>query len=164
MVDESDWESRSDIGKTEAQDFTCKFCEETFKTKKEVMHHNKNEHIEKVANCWKYSSGNCEYGEYNCWFTHTKNEIVMEPAEIECNRCEQVFTAQSEFLNKFISSLFLNVEMHKMVDVNTIQHDRSQISGTGPTEHGTGPRLGKNLGPVPEKSVIWDQANDDYKS
>ena len=62
------------------------------------MHHNKNEHIEKVANCWKYSSGNCEYGEYNCWFTHTKNEIVMEPAEIECNRCEQVFTARSEFL------------------------------------------------------------------
>ena len=28
--------------------------------------------------------------------------------------------------------------------MNTIQHDWSQISGTGPSDHWTGPRLGNN--------------------
>ena len=36
-------------------------------------------------------------------------------------------------------------------DMNTIQHDRSQISRTGPADHGTGPRSGNNLGPVPDQ-------------
>ena len=35
--------------------------------------------------------------------------------------------------------------------MNTIQHDGSQISGTGPSDHWTGPKLGNNLGPVPDQ-------------
>ena len=72
----------------------CKFCEECFESKRELMEHSKKEHTERVSVCWKFTSGQCEYGIEKCWFNH----ISTERCETKCNFCEQIFPNQSEFL------------------------------------------------------------------
>ena len=44
--------------------------------------------------------------------------------------------------------------------MNTISCDRSQISGTGPSGYGTGPRLMNNLGPVPDQRLLRKLINN----
>ena len=41
----------------------CKFCEETFHVKRELMTHKKNRHIYKVSICTKFVSGSCKFGD-----------------------------------------------------------------------------------------------------
>ena len=76
------------------EEFECNFCDDTFTTKRNLMNHNKREHLERLANCWKFATGACQYGNY-CWFSH--EHIDQEPKEINCNRCEKVFITPSEF-------------------------------------------------------------------
>ena len=45
-------------------------------------------------------------------------------------------------------------------NMNTISCDRSQISGTGPSGYGTGPRLMNNLGPVPDQRLLRKLINN----
>ena len=71
----------------------CKFCEECFESKRELMEHRKKEHTERVSVCWKFTSGQCEYGIEKCWFNHG-----TERSETKCNFCEQTFPNMSEFL------------------------------------------------------------------
>ena len=74
--------------------FKCNFCDKNFTTKRSLMNHNKREHTDQLANCWKFAAGACHYGKH-CWFNHAS--IDQEPTEIQCNKCEQVFITPSEF-------------------------------------------------------------------
>ena len=73
--------------------FVCNFCDDKFKIKRDLMKHKKMEYLEKVAQCWKYSAGNCEFSDEHCWFNHCSKESH----KFECGRCENVFSSQSDF-------------------------------------------------------------------
>ena len=55
------------------------------------MEHKKRLHIEKVALCWNFSAGNCDFGNDSCWFRHSNN---LE--NFKCNICEQAFKTKKE--------------------------------------------------------------------
>ena len=57
------------------------------------MQHKKIQHSEKVAQCWKFSAGNCEYEDKKCWFNHT----IKETQDIECVLSGKGFGTQSDF-------------------------------------------------------------------
>ena len=50
----------------------CKFCEKCFKSKKELMKHNKDIHKENLSVCWNYENGTCYYND--CWFSHEEQK------------------------------------------------------------------------------------------
>ena len=81
-----------------AGDFTCNFCDNNFKTKRDMMKHKKKQHREKLADCWQFATGNCQYGDEHCWFNHLRSDFQPEPVEIKCILCEKVFKTHSEFL------------------------------------------------------------------
>ena len=65
---ESRWFLNADnFNKTEPT-FTCKYCDERFRTKTKLMHHKKTNHTEKVSRC-SNKNESCKY----CWFLHKKN-------------------------------------------------------------------------------------------
>ena len=81
------------IHKGEETDFECKICEKVFRTLSDVMKHNKQEHYENIANCFKEEGGNCKFGPRNCWFRHKKTFRNNGQKEnvFKCRICEQVF-------------------------------------------------------------------------
>ena len=81
-----------------ADDFKCNFCDKHFKNKRDLMKHNKMEHRERLANCWRYASGNCQFGDDYCWFNHFISDVEQEPIVIKCSWCDEVFKTQSDFL------------------------------------------------------------------
>ena len=70
--------------------FHCNFCNEKPNNIKELMLHKKKEHLEKVSLSWKYSSGTCEFGDLNCWFSHSGT--TPESSLIKCKVCDETFT------------------------------------------------------------------------
>ena len=72
----------------------CKFCGENFETLSSLMKHKKRVHTEKVALCWNFSSGKCEFSDDSCWFSHSKDLKVMD--NFKCNICQHIFKTKSE--------------------------------------------------------------------
>ena len=56
----------------------CKFCEEKFHMKSELMNHRKSKHTDRISFCRNNENKKCEYGK-NCWYKHT-NEM-----DTKCN-------------------------------------------------------------------------------
>ena len=77
------------------EEFECDFCDDVFKTKGYLMKHNKKEHEDRLAQCWKFAACACHYGNH-CWFNHPKINLDQEPEEIKCTICENKFTTKSE--------------------------------------------------------------------
>ena len=77
--------------------FTCNICDEVFDEIGELMHHKKDDHIDKVSICWQFAAGNCSFGNEKCWFLH-EAESDSSPQYI-CNICERKFSTQSSFLS-----------------------------------------------------------------
>ena len=48
----------------------CFVCNETFKSKTELMIHRKKEHFNIVRQCLQFSENNCRYQEKSCWYKH----------------------------------------------------------------------------------------------
>ena len=69
----------------------CNFCGQKFESQKLLMEHKKKVHIKKVASCWNFSAGKCEFGDDSCWFSHSKN---IE--HFKCNICGLVFKTKNE--------------------------------------------------------------------
>ena len=67
------------------------FCEEQFETKRNLMIHTKKDHREKVKDCWKHSTGKCEFGDELCWFRHDENSKASNMAGLKCNVCGKSF-------------------------------------------------------------------------
>ena len=78
--------------------FTCNFCEEKFVKHGGLMNHKKTKHRDKVAICWKFSAGNCSFGDAYCWFLHSEYEESCTSPEWKCNFCDNEFRCQSELL------------------------------------------------------------------
>ena len=53
-------------------EFSCKSCEQVFRTHPEVMMHRKNKHEEEVSTCNKIREGEKCLRKDRCWFMHTK--------------------------------------------------------------------------------------------
>ena len=83
--------------KYEQRSIGCNLCDDKFETRDNLMKHKKINHNEKVAACWNFSSGYCEFGEETCWFNHSK-DITSKPAEFKCNLCGKDFLARPSFL------------------------------------------------------------------
>ena len=75
---------------------SCNFCDKRYQSNKDLMIHKKKEHSEKVKICWNHSSGNCEFGDDQCWFLHTNKS---KDFEIDCKICGKLFTNLNQFLN-----------------------------------------------------------------
>ena len=77
----------------------CNFCDENFKTIGELMLHKKGQHRDKVSQCWKHSSGTCDFGEEFCWFIHGENNKgVSYKREFNCSECGKDFTTKYNLL------------------------------------------------------------------
>ena len=64
------------------------------------MRHNKQEHYENIANCFKEEGGNCKFGPRNCWFRHKK--IIRNNGQkekvLKCRTCEQIFNTKNHLM------------------------------------------------------------------
>ena len=54
------------------------------------------DHLGKIAQCWKYSVENCEFGDENCWF----NLCSKESQKFKCDWSKHVFSSQSDFYSQ----------------------------------------------------------------
>ena len=72
----------------------CNFCGEKFETQRMLMEHKKRVHIEKVALCWNFSAGKCDFSDDSCWFSHSKSLQVTE--SFKCNICQHVFKTKNK--------------------------------------------------------------------
>ena len=63
-----------------------------------MMVHKKEVHTEKVAVCWNFVEGHCDFGDKLCWFNHTI-DTNMTAVVSNCNLCGKVFTTRSSFVD-----------------------------------------------------------------
>ena len=70
-IDESASKTNPQKGKKSRVE--CNFCDQTFKSRNQLMIHKKQEHTEKVSVCWNFLHGNCRFGDSSCWFRHTRS-------------------------------------------------------------------------------------------
>ena len=68
---------------------TCRICEESFKSKPEMMVHRKLSHPSLVATCKNYASNACPFSDLKCWWNHNSNQAY--PQEIKCFACDEKF-------------------------------------------------------------------------
>ena len=94
---------------------SCSLCDDKFKTRRSLMVHKKREHTEKVAICWNFSTGNCEFGDENCWFLHTGRSEY----KFECTSCDKKFANKDKFLHH-------RKNQHK----ESVQNCRNMVSDT----------------------------------
>ena len=77
----------------------CKFCDEKFLHKKELMKHNKKKHEETLSKCWDFEAGTCEYKD-DCWFKHGKQELSQrrDPDMFKCKFCDKQFLQRKHLM------------------------------------------------------------------
>ena len=79
---------------------SCEFCEEKFGKLRNLMRHKKSQHEESINLCWNYASGNCKFGEDDCWFSHSNgDETRRGDSSFECNNCDETFSVKARFLH-----------------------------------------------------------------
>ena len=76
-----------------SQNFLCSHCEQGFASKKDLMMHKKQQHIEMVSTCWGFAAGSCEFGSDKCWFRHSMSNSV----DIKCKICDGRFETKPEY-------------------------------------------------------------------
>ena len=81
----------------DADSLSCDFCDEKFRKLRKLMKQEKLHHAESIHPCWNHASGKCEYGDEECWFSHS---IEMEGMEqtFECNNCDETFDVKAKLL------------------------------------------------------------------
>ena len=48
--------------------------------------------------CWKFGSGDCIYGDTDCWFRHCQPEKDTESTTVSCKLCDKEFKCQTDLL------------------------------------------------------------------
>ena len=77
--------------KNDFLELKCRYCSDKFMSKKDVMNHQKNKHIDKISLCKNHEKGICEY-KNKCWFKHKEQveDISMtENSEMENSENEE---------------------------------------------------------------------------
>ena len=60
------------------------------------MKHKKDKHFDRVALCWKFTSGHCSYGDTDCCFKHVQCEESQEITNLICNLGDNKFLCLSD--------------------------------------------------------------------
>ena len=68
---------------------TCRNCDESFKSRADMMVHRKEKHGHLVANCRNYLEDKCPYTDLKCWWNHRSKQSFSQ--EIKCFVCEEKF-------------------------------------------------------------------------
>ena len=79
-------------------DIRCHYCGENFETKRDLMIHRKNAHIEKVKLCSYFAEGKCIFGD-ECWYNHSKTESNYDKTEYKCKVCDKMFLNRHDFMH-----------------------------------------------------------------
>ena len=75
---------------------SCHYCGNFFKTKSDLMIHNKNTHVEKIQPCRNYLEGRCAFSDINCWFSH---EVNSQSTQVyTCSICKKTFKIRSDLM------------------------------------------------------------------
>lgn len=100
---------------------TCRYCENGFDSKSELMAHRKKHHSNRVNICRDFSNGVCPYVESVCWYNHseTTNTSSTVLTRSSCNICDEIFTSRSELMHH-------NKKKHK----NKVPLCKKSIHGT----------------------------------
>ena len=77
---------------------TCKYCEQNFELKSDLLKHSKLEHTKSVSVCWNFEAGCCEYEDSFCWFAHEKSRVNMRQYNLNCNICDLTFKSRPEYM------------------------------------------------------------------
>ena len=77
----------------------CKFCDEKFVNRKELMIHNKKEHKETLAYCWDFEDGTCKY-EDDCWFKHETRDLDKKKYHemFKCKFCDEAYQQRNKLM------------------------------------------------------------------
>ena len=62
---------------TTKNEYICKYCDQVFMSKTELMKHRKHKHIQYVALCRHKTNDKCKYNN-NCWFKHDAEKIECQ--------------------------------------------------------------------------------------
>ena len=89
------WSEHISYSEDSPDSIVCSFCDQIFERKGELMRHKKNEHEENVKTCWKFTAGNCTFGDDKCWFMHNRE---IKSTEYKCQLCEKVFATLPDFM------------------------------------------------------------------
>ena len=79
-------------------DFICHYCGENFETKRDLMSHRKDTHIEKVKFCSYFAEGKCIFGD-DCWYNHSKTGSNYDKTEYRCRVCDKSFVNRHDFMH-----------------------------------------------------------------
>ena len=101
--------------KKHKEEWACNFCSESFESKRDLMLHKKKQHVDKVSSCWKHSLGICEYGDENCWFSHT---FTNNSLQFKCKVCDHSFLTKSEYLRHMRQSHPSTVQICRNITEN----------------------------------------------
>ena len=74
----------------------CHYCDDKFESKRDLMFHRKQAHIEKVQFCVHFNDGKCAFGD-TCWFSHDASS-KKSCQEYKCSICEKEFKIKSVFM------------------------------------------------------------------
>ena len=74
-------------GEHEKNSLECHYCDEKFQSKRDLMVHRKEAHLEKVTTCYYFLHESCHFGE-NCWYNHKHEDLGLT---FECNLCDKTF-------------------------------------------------------------------------
>ena len=72
----------------------CRYCQQTFNGKCELMIHRKIHHTNRVSICSKFLDETCSFGSEDCWYKHEKPTRMFS-----CTHCEKEFTIKSKLVN-----------------------------------------------------------------
>ena len=76
---------------------SCHYCGNCFKSKDDLMIHNKKNHSEKIQPCRNFLEGKCDFSDINCWFSHdTKNKNLSQV--YMCSICKKTFKIRSDLM------------------------------------------------------------------
>ena len=76
-------------------EFTCNICEGNFETKRTLMNHRKEIHIDTIKLCKYFLEERCEFPDSVCWFRHDyKEKEKVHTQVIKCGLCVKTFKTQ----------------------------------------------------------------------
>ena len=74
---------------------SCHYCGNCFKTRGDLMTHNKKTHSEKIQLCRNNLEGKCDFVESDCWFSHDVK--AQKSSQLyTCNICKKTFKLRSD--------------------------------------------------------------------
>ena len=83
-------------GLKQDEEIRCRICGDSFKGKRSLMIHRKNEHRGSVAKCKNYQDANCPFSSEKCWWIHT--EVGQIDKDVACFTCDKKFENKDKMM------------------------------------------------------------------